>query len=291
MDLACNLSYRRSAAFCNVLYQGLWPPIWGGATCIIRLGGAMPDQSTALVVEDDEKIRRVLRNVLEDDGFAVTEAADADSALACVAAQEFALVTLDIQLGKDNGMDVLRRIRVASSVPVIMVTGKDDVFDRVLGLEIGADDYITKPFHVREVLARVHAVVRRYAVIEDGLPKPVMDVQTYLVDGLTIVPDRMEVLDRNGKDCGATTADMALLKIFLERPNRALSRDQLMDLIGGVEWSPLDRTIDNQVARLRKKIERNPASPKLIKTVRGVGYMLADEVQLCQPDEAGSKSA
>ncbi|MEM8800947.1 MAG: response regulator transcription factor [Pseudomonadota bacterium] len=251
----------------------------------------MPDQPTALVVEDDEKVRRVLRNVLEDDGFAVVEAADAEIALVNVETKKLDLVTLDIQLGRDNGMDVLRRIRAVSKVPVIMVTGKDDVIDRVLGLEIGADDYITKPFHVREVLARIHAVARRYAVIGDQQEEPTFDGQVFLLDGLTIVPDRMEVLDRNGNECGTTTADMALLKIFLERPNRALSRNQLMDLIGGVEWSPLDRTIDNQVARLRKKIERNPASPKLIKTVRGVGYMLASNVERCQPEEAGSKSA
>jgi DNA-binding response OmpR family regulator len=251
----------------------------------------MPDQPTALVVEDDEKIRRVLRNVLEDDGFAVVEAMDAETALQSVQTQKLDLITLDIQLGKDNGLDILRRLRAVSEAPVIMVTGKDDVIDRVLGLEIGADDYITKPFHVREVLARVHAVMRRYTAAEDGASTSRKDAPTYLVDGLTIVPDRMEVLDRNGIDCGTTTADMALLKIFLERPNRALSRDQLMDLIGGVEWSPLDRTIDNQVARLRKKIERNPAAPKLIKTVRGVGYMLADDVTLCQPADVGAKSA
>ncbi|MGJ8561455.1 MAG: response regulator [Litorimonas sp.] len=291
MDLACNQGYVGTAAICNGLYQSRFGAGTNLASCTVHLGGNMPEQATALVVEDDEKIRRVLRNVLEDDGFAVVEAADADTALSFVETQELDLVTLDIQLGKDNGMDVLRRIRAVSRVPVIMVTGKVDVIDRVLGLEIGADDYITKPFHVREVLARIHAVARRYAVIEDKQEKPTIDVQMYLVDDLTIVPDRMQVLDRSGNECGATTADMALLKIFLERPNRALSRDQLMDLIGGVEWSPLDRTIDNQVARLRKKIERNPAAPKLIKTVRGVGYMLASDVKRCQSEEAGSKSA
>lgn len=262
-----------------------------GAGCTVCLGGFMPDQPTVLVVEDDEKIRRVLRNVLEDDGFAVLEAADAAGALVLVESHALDLVTLDIQLGKDNGMDILRRIRAISTVPVIMVTGKDDVIDRVLGLEIGADDYITKPFHVREVLARIHAVLRRYETSGVQTTQPDMNVQTYLVDGLTIVPDRMEVLDRGGVECDTTTADMSLLKIFLERPYRALSRDQLMDLIGGVEWSPLDRTIDNQVARLRKKIERNPAAPKLIKTVRGVGYMLASDVEIRQPDGARSKSA
>ena len=251
----------------------------------------MSEQSTALVVEDDEKVRRVLRNVLEDDGFVVLEAADARTALDRVDAHDLALITLDIQLGRDNGMDVLRRIRSRSKVPVIMVTGKDDVFDRVLGLEIGADDYITKPFHLREVLARVHAVVRRSAP-EQAVPAPQSEtVASYRLDGLTVAPDRMELLDRDGVAIKATTADIALLRIFLDRPNRALSRDQLMDFLGGVEWSPLDRTIDNQVARLRKKIERDPATPMLIKTVRGIGYMLAGDVQTSHPGDTGSKSA
>ena len=172
MDLACNRSYCAPAAFCIVLYQGRSGVDTLGGGCAVYLGGAMPDQLTALVVEDDQKIRRVLRNVLEDDGFEVIEAADADTALSHVKSQELDLVTLDIQLGKDNGIDVLRRIRAMSRVPVIMVTGIDDVIDRVLGLEIGADDYITKPFHVREVLARIRAVVRRYAVHEDEPQKP-----------------------------------------------------------------------------------------------------------------------
>ncbi len=291
MDVLCNPGYRRSAAFCITLYQRFFRADRCRKSGLVHSGGAMPDRSKALVVEDDDKIRRVLRNLLEDDGFAVVEAADAESALQCIKAQDLSVVTLDIQLGRDNGMDVLRQIRGISDVPVIMVTGKDDVIDRVLGLEIGADDYITKPFHVREVLARIHAVVRRSASASQAPVGVEHGVPTYTVDGLTIIPDRMEVLDRTGHDCDATTADMALLRIFLERPNRALSRDQLMDLDGGVEWSPLDRTIDNQVARLRKKIERDPAAPKLIKTVRGVGYMLASDVRKSQPADAGSKSA
>ncbi|MDJ0637750.1 MAG: response regulator transcription factor [Paracoccaceae bacterium] len=251
----------------------------------------MSDGSTILVVEDDEKIRRVLRNVLEDDGFSVIEAEDAARALDVIGSRSLALVTLDIQLGSDNGMDVLRDMRKVSDVPVIMVTGKDDVFDRVLGLEIGADDYIAKPFHVREVLARIHAVLRRHKSKKTTPLDSDPEVQTYVMDGLTIVPERMEVLDREGRDCNLTTADMSLLTIFIERPNRALSRDQLMDLVGGTEWSPLDRTIDNQVARLRKKIERNPSDPKLIKTVRSVGYMLAGNVVKCPLQDVGSKSA
>ncbi|MBM7069137.1 response regulator [Actibacterium sp. 188UL27-1] len=235
----------------------------------------MTETAQALVVEDDEKIRRVLRNLLEDDGFSVLESAGASAAMEIVKTTTLALVTLDIQLNGESGLDILRDIRKISRVPVIMVTGKDDVIDRVVGLEIGADDYITKPFHIREVLARVHAVLRRKRHEDRAEPPGVL---SYLVDGLTVTPDRMEVIARDGRPCDVTTADLALFKIFLERPKRALSRDQLMDLIGGTEWSPLDRTVDNQVARLRKKIERNPSDPKLIKTVRGIGYMLAQDV-------------
>lgn len=251
----------------------------------------MTDATKALVVEDDEKIRRVLRNILEDDGFSVIEADNREAAIECIGSQDPALVTLDIQLGKDNGLDLLRDIRKVSNVPIIMVTGKDDVIDRVVGLEIGADDYIAKPFHVREVLARVHAVLRRKGTAAPESEDLGESPTTYVLDGLTIAPDSMEVLDRKGIPCDMTTADLSLLRIFVERPKRVLSRDQLMDLIGGTEWSPLDRTIDNQVARLRKKIERNPSDPKLIKTVRGVGYMLAqDVVQRVAPAQA-SKSA
>ena len=251
----------------------------------------MREAITALVVEDDEKVRRVLRNLLEDDGFSVVEADCADAVVDEIRLKKPALVTLDVQLGPDSGFDVLREIRKVSGVPVIMVTGKDDVIDRVVGLEIGADDYITKPFHVREVLARIHAILRRHEAREEAQTSEEPELLSYHLDGLTIVPDKMEVLDRKGCPRELTTADLALFKIFLDRPNRALSRDQLMDLIGGMQWSPLDRTVDNQVARLRKKIERNPSEPALIKTVRGVGYMLAGDVVKSGVQGQASKSA
>jgi DNA-binding response OmpR family regulator len=197
------------------------------------------------------------------------------------------LVTLDLQLGVDDGLDVARTIRKRSKVPIVMVTGKDDVVDRVVGLELGADDYITKPFHVREVLARVRSVLRRAGDGQEPpatvAAEPAGSVETcqsraYVFDGLKIVPDRFELFDREGRLCDLTSGDFKLLTVFLGNAKRVLSRDTLMDLTGGPEWSPLDRTIDNQVARLRKKIERDPANPKLIKTVRGVGYSFACEV-------------
>lgn len=258
----------------------------------------MPAQ-TILVVEDDPKIRTLLRNVLEGEGFAVLEAANFNDALSTVKTQRIDLITLDINLGADSGLELAREVRRHSTIPIVMVTGKNDVIDRVVGLELGADDYITKPFHVREVVARIRSVLRRTGaggVVQDGRSAQ-QSVETakqsaqYLFDGLTATPDRFELLDRAGSDCGLTSGDFRLLAVFLERPKRVLSRDQLMDLTGGQSWSPLDRTVDNQIARLRKKVERDPSDPKLIKTVRGVGYTLACDVQSIQPSDAPANNA
>ncbi|WP_299610850.1 response regulator [uncultured Tateyamaria sp.] len=257
----------------------------------------MSQPLSILVVEDDLKVRALLRNVLEDDGFDVLEAGDAASTLAFVQNNDLSLVTLDINLGAESGLDLARDIRKISTVPIVMVTGKDDVIDRVVGLEIGADDYIAKPFHVREVIARIRAVLRRHQFATNDAQhaiEPVQDTRDgakYCFDGMMAVLDRMQVIDRTGKDCALTTGDFNLLKVFLERPKRVLSRDQLMDLTGGISWTPLDRTIDNQVARLRKKIERNPSDPRIIKTVRGVGYTFACDVDCQSEHDTLHKSA
>jgi DNA-binding response OmpR family regulator len=243
-------------------------------------------KQTILVVEDDPKIRTLLRNVMETEGYSVLESDSGAATKTILDSQSVDLVTLDIHLGADNGLDLAREIRTTSKVPIIMLTGQDDVIDRVVGLELGADDYITKPFHVREVVARIKSVLRRVglsshtAEVVNVEPTPSSDTSArFLFDGLTAIPDRLELIDRAGEDCGLTSGDFKLLKVFLDRPKRVLSRDQLMDLTGGIEWSPLDRTIDNQIARLRKKIERDPSDPKVIKTVRGVGYTLACDVK------------
>ncbi|WP_295317699.1 response regulator [Roseobacter sp.] len=242
---------------------------------------------TILVVDDDPKIRTLLRNLLEDDGFAVLEAENADEVRRIIDTETINLMTLDVHLGADNGIELAREIRQTAQMPIIMVSGRDDVIDRVVGLEVGADDYITKPFHVREVIARIRSVLRRSAATAAATsPDPSRDpgddaaaTGTYFTfDGMVANIDRFELTDRKGEDCDLTSGDFRLLSVFLERPGRVLSRDQLMDLTGGLEWSPLDRTIDNQVARLRKKIERDPSKPRLIRTVRGIGYSFACDV-------------
>ncbi len=247
----------------------------------------MTDQ-TVLIVEDDPKIRSLLRNVLEGEGFTVLESDNGEEVAELIGSKDISLITLDIHLGSRNGFELARNIRATSNVPIIMLSGQDDVIDRVAGLEVGADDYITKPFHVREVVARIRSVLRRTSesvastaelTTSADRPAHVPDgSQRFSFDGMIAIPDQLELLDRDGSDCGLTGGDFRLLRVFLERPKRVLSRDQLMDLTGGLEWSPLDRTVDNQVARLRKKIERDPSEPKLIKTVRGVGYVFSCEV-------------
>ncbi|WP_223274800.1 response regulator [Tateyamaria sp. syn59] len=258
----------------------------------------MDQRPSTLIVEDDPKVRAVLRNLLEDDGFQVMEATSSAETLECIASQDLSLVTLDIHLGAESGLDLARQIRKLSTVPMVMVTGKDDIIDRIVGLEVGADDYITKPFHVREVIARIRAVLRRHQFAAEDAHKTTIasgasteSAAAFHFDGVIAVPDRMQVIDRCGSDCALTSGDFNLLKVFLERPMRVLSRDQLMDLTQGATWSPLDRTVDNQVARLRKKIERNPSEPRLIKTVRGVGYTFACAVERKPLEDAHYKSA
>ncbi|MCK8462447.1 response regulator transcription factor [Aliiroseovarius sp. S1339] len=242
-----------------------------------------------LVVDDDPKIRSLLSRCLTGEGFTVLEAENGPQALDLAKCARPDLITLDINLGHGDGFEVAREVRTFSDVPIIMITGKDDVIDRVVGLELGADDYITKPFHLRELIARVKSVLRRGRIRradllvqqaeEPGTDQHIIpDSDVFRFDDLTAIPDQFKLLDRDDKPCELTSGDFKLLNVFLLRPKRILSREQLMDLIGGPDWTPLDRTIDNQVARLRKKIERDPAHPKLITTVRGVGYSFTSEV-------------
>ncbi len=233
-----------------------------------------------LVIDDDEKVRLLLRRCLEPEGFEVSEAATHNEALKCLSSHPVGLVTLDLNLGKDDGLVLAREIRRNSEVPIIMVTGKGDTIDRVVGLELGADDYITKPFHIRELLARVRTVLRRFEKTPNSEDTSVgCGDNCYKFDGWLADFDKLEVLDPDGQKCDLTTAELNLLQVFVTRVNRVLSRDQLMDILKGNQWSANDRTIDNQIARLRKKIEPDPANPVYLKTVRGAGYKFTASVK------------
>lgn len=239
------------------------------------------DASHILVVDDDPQIRRMLRRSLEDEGYRVSEAADGADVHRLMQTEQFDLITLDLNLGRSDGLSVAREVRQTSNVPIIMITGKGDVIDRIVGLEIGADDYVAKPFHLREVLARIRSVLRRH----DGATQPATrqadpdpEPGAMRFARWVLHPGRRELMSEDGTVCDLTSGEFDLLAMFVERPGRVLTRDQIMDLIKGQDWSPLDRSIDNQIARLRKKIEDDPARPRIIKTVRGAGYSFTAQV-------------
>lgn len=234
-----------------------------------------------LVVDDEPEVRALLRAGLEPEGFTVSEAADGTGLLALLDDGPVDLITLDVRLGGEDGFNIAREIRAKHNVPIVMISGKGDTIDRVVGLELGADDYIAKPFQMREVLARIRAVLRRYAAVgpESGrtfaLPP---EGGRFVFDGWTLDVARRQLRTPEGGVCELTTAEFNLLAVLLERPGRVLSRDEIMNLLKGHDWTPLDRTVDGLVARLRKKIERGEC-PELVKTVRGVGYVFAGEVR------------
>jgi DNA-binding response OmpR family regulator len=225
-----------------------------------------------LVVDDEPEIRTLLRKCFEREGFQVAEAKDGAELRARIEQQSVSLITLDLTLGGEDGLELAREIRGRCNVPIIMITGKGDTIDRVVGLELGADDYITKPFQLREVLARVRAVLRRYGTTEGPVVQSPSAQERYTFEGMVLDIARRELSREAAKPLELTTAEFNLLEIFVKRPHRVLSRDNVMDLLKGHEWSPLDRSIDALVGRLRKKIEPDPDHPRLIKTVRGVGY-------------------
>lgn len=228
-----------------------------------------------LVVDDDPKVRTLLRRCFEGEGFTVSDAKDGAELRACLERHSVSLITLDLSLGKESGLDLARDLRKDHDVPIIMLTGKGDTIDRIVGLEVGADDYLAKPFELRELVARVRAVLRRSAANTRAASAD----QRYVFEGWVLDLQRRSLTDGNGQIRDLTTSEFNLLEAFVKRPHRVLSRDEIMDLLKGQDWSPIDRSIDNLIARLRKKIERDPNHPALIKTVRGVGYIFTADAK------------
>lgn len=236
-------------------------------------------QARILIVDDDAEVRVLLRRVLVRDGFVVVEAQDAAEARHWFSQEVPDLVTLDLRLGADDGLTLAREFRASSKVPIIMITGVGDTIDRVVGLELGADDYIVKPFEGREVLARVRAVLRRYDGIANVPQEPAPPkAERYAFGDWVLEPARRALVSRAGVEQSLTTLEFNLLELLVQRPGRILSRDNIMDLLKGHDWSPTDRTIDQLVVRVRRKIEPDPETPQIIKTVRGTGYIFAASV-------------
>ena len=241
----------------------------------------MPSAAHILVVDDEDAVRTLLRECFELEGYQVSEAKDGAALSAQLALASVDLITLDLNLGGENGLELARLIRSQRNVPIVMITGKSDTIDRVVGLELGADDYIAKPFHVREVVARVRAVLRRYAgpaTLRETSPVQVPPEERYAFERWTLDVLKRELKDDTGAAQELTTAEFDMLKMFAERPSRVLSRDNIMDLLKGHQWSPFDRSIDALIVRVRRKIEVASDAPRIIKTVRGVGYVMAVDV-------------
>jgi DNA-binding response OmpR family regulator len=239
------------------------------------------NQAHILVVDDEPEVRLLLRRCFEREGYTVSEAHNGEHLFQMLDLRRVNLITLDLGLGGEDGLELARRVRAKCNLPIVMISGKGDTIDRVVGLELGADDYITKPFHLREVLARVRAVLRRYEGTADNAARTALDVSADVVRFAQWVLDtrRRELRTASGAEQELTTAEFNLLDIFVKQPGRVLSRDNIMDHLKGTDWSPVDRTIDNLVARLRKKIEQDPDAPHLIKTVRGIGYVFTGDVK------------
>src|SRR5213594_2275567 len=230
----------------------------------------MRESATILLVDDEESVQKLLTYPLERDGYRVVQARDGDEALARFEAEEIDLVVLDVMLPKLDGLEVCKQLRSRSSVPIVMLTARDDELDKVLGLELGADDYITKPFSIREFRSRVRALLRRASVrhVEEG-------GDLISAEGLTVDLAR-RVVEVGGERVQLTYVEFELLRILAAHPGRVYSRRMLLEALwGGADYRE-PRTIDVHVRHLREKLDRDPAEPEYILTVRGVGYRFRD---------------
>ncbi|MGN5138356.1 response regulator [Aeromonas sp. 164P] len=229
-----------------------------------------------LVVDDHSEIRDLLKRFLEQHGQRVTCARDGKEMKRLLEEREFDLLVLDLMMPGEDGLTLCRELRVKSNLPIIMLTAMGEETDRIIGLEMGADDYLAKPFNPRELLARIKAVMRRTQA--DNQPAAETLTRDLRFDRWLLDINRRELVDEDGVGLSLSTAEFDLLKVFLERPQRVLSRDQLLDLARGREAVAFDRAIDTLVSRLRRKLERDPKNPELIKTIWGGGYMFSTDV-------------
>ena len=232
-----------------------------------------------LLVDDEAALREPLADYLVRQGFSVTEAASAAQARSLLMTELPDLVLLDIMMPGEDGLSLCRHLAEAHAIPTILLTAKGEPTDRIVGLEIGADDYVVKPFEPRELVARIRSVLRRSA---KGAG-PVADDELFEFEGWRLDPLKRRLSDPEGVMVSISSAEFRLLLAFLEHPRQVLDRDRLLDMVQGREAHLFDRAVDNQVSRLRRKIEADNRNPVLIQTVWGGGYMLAADVRRVRP--------
>jgi two-component system OmpR family response regulator len=235
------------------------------------------DTARLVVVDDEAEIRAMVADYLGKNGFAVRRCASGKELDTALASGPADLVVLDVSMPGEDGISIARRLRASTKTSIIMLTGSDDVVDRIVGLEVGADDYLTKPFDLRELRARIRAVLRRGGVVvqENGHGVQANGTPCKLASFGKVALDleRHCLVDCGGETRRLTASEFDMLSIFAANPNRVISRERLLDTAGVGDGEPFDRAIDIRIARIRKKIENDPATPQVIKTVRGAGYI------------------
>jgi two-component system phosphate regulon response regulator OmpR len=238
----------------------------------------MSDTAHIVVVDDDEGVRSMVAEYLVRNGFSVSEAEGGERLRSIMAERPIDLALLDISMPGDDGLTLAREIRGLGGAGIIMLTANSDELDKIVGLEVGADDYVTKPFSPRELLARIRAVLRRLQGSGGSAATMGNEVQ---MGRCRLNLDTHRLYDADGSEVAVTAMEYDLLKTFAEHPDRVLTRDQLLDLAHSKDMEPFDRSIDTRIARLRRKIESDPSKPGCIKTVRGAGYVFVPAAKGC----------
>lgn len=236
----------------------------------------MSNRSSVLLVEDDAEIGELISRYLENNGMEVTQVANGEALDAKMANGDFDILILDLNLPGEDGFSICRRVRATKDLPIIIVTAQGEDVDKILGLEMGADDYVVKPFNPRELLARIRAVLRRAE--PQSRVDPGQSNQAFQFSGWRVSLLAREVVSPSGMKVAMTGAEFDLLHAFCENPNRVLTRDQLINMTHGPTAGPFERSIDVLISRLRQKIEKDPKNPMIIQTVRSEGYMLSAPV-------------
>lgn len=239
---------------------------------------ACMSETHVAVVDDEPDITQLIADYLEDHGFRVSQLRDGSALFTLMADDPPALVLLDLGLGGEDGLAVARKLRAQWRCGLVIVTGRGDTVDRIVGLEVGADDYVAKPFDLRELLARIKAVLRRLQLDEPGAAGPECRPSGLSFAGWSLDIGARRLIGPDAKEVALTSGEFELLRAFAEHPGRVLSRDFLLERTRGREAGPYDRTIDVQVGRLRRKIEADPVNPQIIKSVRSAGYLLVPPV-------------
>ena len=227
-----------------------------------------------LIIEDDSKIRMLLKEYLEGNGFQTLTLSDGNNALDFITSESPDIVILDIMLPGKDGLEVLREIRQRNSVPVIMLTAKGEDADRIVGLELGADDYLPKPFNPRELLARLKAVMRR--TFQDREIESGVDPENLIEAGGIVLNRAKQTVVNEDEEIELSSTEYKILEVLMSNPNAILSRDQIMNYARGRDFMAFDRSIDVHISKLRSKLEKNPGAPRRIKTIWGSGYMFVD---------------